>query len=184
LLDTVLLVGPALLMLWRRGFRTPPTHRLKRLLRRELIQAVYFTVPTALVGGTPGQVAVGLRVVDAGTLQRVGWKKATARWVIWAVPGFLVNAYSALVSDRLQAETERRVETVRAGLEDVERQHPDDEKERAEATVELYRSAGVYNIACLNQVLFGLAVVLAHRLVGGRGARDRWTNTRVVAVRS
>jgi hypothetical protein len=54
-------------------------------------QAAYIIVPTAIFGGTPGQLVVGLRVVDAKTGRRPSPQQVILRWALNALPPLVVR---------------------------------------------------------------------------------------------
>jgi hypothetical protein len=64
--------------------------------------AAYAIVPVALLGGSPGELAAGLRVVDSRSRRAVGWRQAVSRWVVWVAPGVAVNAASRVLLKRLR----------------------------------------------------------------------------------
>jgi uncharacterized RDD family membrane protein YckC len=176
-IDIAIWMGPTLLLWWRRG--RPHRERdlgYKETLRRELIRAAYFVIPTALIGGTPGQLAMGLRVVEADTLQQVGWKKAVARSLIRDTPGFIVAALSA----PWLRDFKRRTDIVQRGLKEIYEEHPDDFEAVRDKAIELNESANVAQ-ACLPPLACSVLGLVYYRKVG-RHAVDRWTNTKVVVA--
>lgn len=57
------------------------------ILLLPLAIAIVATVLTATRGVTPGKALVGLRVVDAATGGRIGWRRALLRSAVIAAPG-------------------------------------------------------------------------------------------------
>jgi hypothetical protein len=179
LLDAIPLGAIATLLVRGRPYRAV---NLREHLQRSLIQAVYYIVPIAIAGGTPGQVAVGLRVVDVDTLQLPGLKKAAARWAIGAAPSIFMNGVFTAFNDKWKAEVSRRTESVRSEVERLQEEYPDDPKTYSEKVTALDRSVGLHRI--MIRPLLVVGIVVAYQATVGRGAKDRWTRTKVVAPRS
>jgi hypothetical protein len=92
-----------------------------------------------------------------------------------------MNGVMAAFNDKWQGEVTRRTESVWAEVEELREQYPDDDKTYSEKLTALYRSVGLYKYAIRPLVVVVAAV--AYQLAVGRGAKDPWTNTKVVAAR-
>jgi uncharacterized RDD family membrane protein YckC len=114
LLDAGLFGVPVLAVWWRLKPRPPaklPSRRLR--LTTEAAWAAYLLVPTVLSAGTPGELLLGLRVVERSSGRPVGWRRAAIRWAVAALP-------SALLRTLLRARATRRVEAVNSGKDERE----------------------------------------------------------------
>jgi hypothetical protein len=86
-------VPPSLVLgvgLWR---ATRHSSERRRRVWARAARAAYVVVTTATLGGTFGQLLAGLRVVDAASRQRVGWRQATSLWAMEAGPGIVVSLW-------------------------------------------------------------------------------------------
>ncbi len=135
-----------------------------------LAQGAYFVVPTVLLGGSPGQLFSGLRVVDVDSGRRPSWGQAAVRWFVWVGPG-LVARIAIRTRSRREAERVRDRLRVIDGSSSVEEPcvEPDPVLMSRAA-----KSAGVSAAVIL--------VLVVYQLTIGRNARDRVTRTMVVRV--
>lgn len=59
------------------------------------LSAAYFVIPWALLGGSPGQLALGIRVRDRGGGEGLPVGRALARWILLFPPFATVSALTA-----------------------------------------------------------------------------------------
>jgi hypothetical protein len=147
----------------------------QRLLVRSM-QAGYFTVTTSVLGGSPGQLMMGLRVVDADTMQRPTWRQAFLRWAVDAVPTFLLQVLTSLRPSRRQTTRDE----LNARFDEVaqlRREDLDDDTLNARAA-ELSEEAVKGGLSAVQAA--GVVVMIAYYVTIGRRGRDGVTNTIVV----
>jgi hypothetical protein len=131
-------------------------------------QGVYFTAPTALLGGTPGQLLVGLRVVDVDSGRTPSLGQAALRWFVLAGPGVFARVVIRTLWKRQAEIAKERLNVIAADSSMTERSAEPDP---------VLMSRGAKTAAASAAIM--LVLVIYERTVG-RGARDRLTNTTVV----
>ena len=88
LLTSMVIVVPMILGLidFEEFEGTPPGPVLMGLF---LFGAIYTIVPTAVLGQTPGKIAVGTRVVAEADSSLPGWRRSFVRWALPGLAGRL-----------------------------------------------------------------------------------------------
>jgi hypothetical protein len=74
----------------------------------------------------------------------------------------------------------RLTESVWAEVEKLQEEYPDDPKTYSDKVTALDRSVGLHKYAIRR--LLVLVVAVGYQLTVGRGAKDRWTHTKVVSA--
>ncbi|MDQ4047760.1 MAG: RDD family protein [Actinomycetota bacterium] len=132
-------------------------------------------------GQTLGQMAMGIRIVDASSRQSPPFTRAVIRWAVAAFPlrtaGLLPPSGSVLRFEQLKPEIQR-----------LQREHHDDRRRRDEELTELYRRHGVSFSAwflrgVLSEALAVANLLLALRDASRRGLADRAANTLVIRAK-
>jgi len=172
--DTAMLAPLAIALVRRRPNNRS---RLQNQLGPLAIRAVYVVPSTAMLGGTFGQLAMGLRVVDARTHRRVGWWKAFWRCAIDAAPVLVNGMWVTPSLRRLHEADDVKVKALIPELERLVEQYSDDPDELDARTLALSDElTGVVG----RQVLFAALAGLGYHLLFRRSLRNRLTRTLVV----
>ena len=134
LVDTAL-AGASAVVIWRRRdqarTRIPRRQSWDRRLGMYVLKAAYVVGTTVFVGGSPGTVLLGLRVVDRRTGTTPGWRQAALRWAVGAVPGIAIGEIvRAGMPDRMD-RWRRRNDQIAAAVDRL----PDPSPEAIDATV-------------------------------------------------
>jgi hypothetical protein len=175
--DAAVLVTAAMLVVRRHGTNASA---IRRVAVPAAIQAVYFTITTATAGASPGQLLAGLRVVDAATGRRPSWRQVSSRWVVWAGPGIVARVVIAALRNP-SGKTKARLAILREEQERLTGEpsdHPDRLDERIPALHSGRRVAALWAPPVITAML-----LVVYKLTVGRGAHDRLSDTRVVAIR-
>jgi hypothetical protein len=146
-------------------------------------QAAYFTLPTALVGGTPGQLVLGLRVVDAVSGDKLSLRRAVVRWSVMAVPGMALGA----IARNLQPRLDERNKRVSPKITRIHRECADNQDELKRRMHAVMRDEFRLDplVATATAMMFPLLLfLLTYQLVTLRTIADRLSNTRVVHPRA
>lgn len=150
------------------GFRLRSKRFLGKWLLPVIVQGAYFTVSTALLGRTPGQMLAGLRVVDADSGRPPTWGQAALRWLVWAGPGLLARIALRMLS-------RRNADKTRVRLKEMEANNSEHDGPWEPAPVVISTST-----KSLGKSVATILLLVIYQLTIGRTARDRVTNTRVV----
>jgi RDD family len=153
---------------------------IRRLAVPTAIQGAYFTIATAVAGGSPGQLLVGLRVVDVATGRRPSWPQALSRWWVLAGPGTVARVVIA-GSRNPSAKRKVRLAILRGQQDRLAEELSGDADQLDERLPALHsgrRTAALWAPPAVTVIL-----LLVYKLTLGRGAHDRLSNTRVVATR-
>jgi hypothetical protein len=145
------------------------------------LQAAYFIAPTAMSGGTPGQLIVGLRVVDAATGRMPNWRQSLFRWALWAVPGLIVRMVVAVRRGQQSQAAKQQREEFTKEHDEILREYRDDEVELNRRLAALHAK----QVLPTGWLLFpaaAYAALLLYRLVVNRDGQDRLTGTCVVVA--
>ena len=146
------------------------------------VQATYFIVSTATVGGTPGQIALGLRVVDKSSGRLAGWRQAALRWGIRACPGLVLRpALQGAVRRRLSV-VKHRLDAIEPDIEQVTDEWGDDPDDAGARVNGLYASVTGREALLPALILGGSGLAVGFAVIGGRVA-DRMSQTMVVTNR-
>lgn len=121
--------------------RTRRRTELGRRLAAMAVRGVYVTVPTAMFGGTIGQLLAGLRVVDADSYRLVGWKQAGARWAIEGVPGLLLSVALRRTIRKLNGGSAERLGRIEARVQELKERIADDPESLDAQRLALYEAA-------------------------------------------
>lgn len=143
------------------------------------IQGAYFTITTAMAGGSPGQLLSGLRVVDAATGRLPSWRQALSRLVLWAGPGIVARVVGAALRNP-SAQTKARLAVLRDEQDRLTEELSDDQHQLDERLAAMRSGRRMMTLWAPPAMT---VMVLVYRLTVGRGAHDRLSDTRVVAIR-
>lgn len=161
--------------------RTRSRSELGRRLVAMAVRGVYVSVPTAIFGGTAGQLLVGLRVVDADSYRMVGWKQAAIRCAIEGLPGLLLSVGLRRSIRKLNGGTAQRLERIEAHLQELEEEGADDPEGLDAQRLAMYQAAvGSEAQRCFLVVGATSAAYLACFFTVISRLRDRFSNTVVV----
>ncbi len=138
LVDTAILAGAEALI--RRGLpRRDAGASSRTQLQRLLLAGCYFVGAVGLAGRTGGQALFGVRVVDAATGQRPGWRAALLWWAVRQPPEVLL---SLSISSRVR-DTTTMLRDVEPEVDELRRRFGHDRPRLNGAIMELYESRGV-----------------------------------------
>jgi uncharacterized RDD family membrane protein YckC len=139
LVDTAILAGAETLL--RRGVGghvTSPTPR--KQLERLLLAGCYFVGTLRVAGRTGGQALLGLRVVDAVTGERPGWRGSLLWWALRQPPEVLLLPLS---SSSTVNDTTAKLRELQPDVDKLRRRHWGDRSTLNDAIMHLYQSRGV-----------------------------------------
>ena len=87
---------------------------------------------------TPGQMAMGVRVVDHDSRRTLGWKHNSTRWLVSSLPTLGLR----LLSSRPSANTEA-LRDLKTEIDGLRRKHHGDRSALNEKLMELFARSGV-----------------------------------------
>jgi uncharacterized RDD family membrane protein YckC len=144
------------------------------------LEGIYGMGFTARFGQTPGEMIMGIRVVDADSRERPPWRRVVVRW---AAAGFPFRLAMLLPPSR----SALRLEELRPEIQRLQHVHQDDRRRRDEEVIALYHRHDVSPLAgilraVLVEALDGVNLVLGLRDARRRGLADRAANTIVIRL--
>ena len=142
-------------------------------------RAAYVIVPTVTLGGTFGQLLAGLRVVDADSRRRIGWRQAASLWAMEAVPGTIVALWLRDHGRRINDGITQRLAGIEL-LDEKDETFADDPGGLDRRRAELYHAAIVPAARQFPVLVAAVAAYTGYYFTAGRRIRDRMTRTVVV----
>ena len=161
-------------MAHRRAGRPPSRRHNVVVLAADALYTVGFT---AGVGQTPGQMAMGIRVVDRRSGGPPTWTQVTVRWLVSAV----LSQVPWLLFPPPFADAERHRE-LQSEMKRLEVEHADDRQRLNEELLDLYRRSGGSPAKGLGRVALSLLGGSADHLVTLRDPLRRCLHDRAAGT--